>query len=215
MRNDFNPKIRKIVELLEKLPYFDFDDLAGIEKNRNYLKILFSRYEKSGKLIRLKKGLYATRKFVDSAEKANILSAYQEFLANTLCSPSYLSLEYVLYGHNVLTEIPRNFTSIAKDKTAGFSNKLGSFFYHKMKNQLFCGFNIIKKNKFTILKATKAKALFDYLYLRKNNLPDERAVEELRLNLGDFKTGDWVEFKKYAAIDGSAKINKISKLLRR
>lgn len=213
MKNTFNPKIRRIIKLAETLPYFDFDDLIGLEKDRNYLKVLFSRHEKAGKLIRLKKGLYATRKFVETVKMADNLSAYQEFLANLLCSPSYLSLEYILYEHNLLTEIPKNFTSIAKDKTAGFSNKLGNFFYHKVKEELFCGFEIVKKDKFSISRATKAKALFDYLYLRKNSLSNEKAIEELRLNFDNFKKGDWLEFKKYVTLDKSAKMKKINQFL--
>ena len=213
MKNDFNPKIRGIIRLAEKLPHFDFDDLIGLEKDRNYLKVLFSRYEKAGKLIRLKKGLYTTRAFLDAIEKKGLLSIYQEFLANFLCPSSYLSLDYILYEYNCLAEIPNNFTSIAKNKTVNFSNGLGNFFYHKIKNNLFCGFAVVREGEFSVLRASKAKALFDYVYLRKNDLPDKKSAEELRLNLDNFKAGDWVEFKKYVVIDGSTKIKKIFKFL--
>lgn len=209
MRNRINSKIDKIISLVEKLPYFDFATLAPIEKNKTYLKILFSRYEKAGKLIRLKRGFYTTKIYLDESQKNNTFSFYLEFLANNLYLPSYLSLDYILYQYNLLTELPRNFISITKNKTACFSNRLGNFFYHKIKDELFCGFEIIKEGDFTIMKATKAKALFDFLYLRKNFLIDKRAVKELRLNSENFNKNDLKELKKYLRLARSKKMKEI------
>ena len=55
MRNTNIPKINKIISLAERLPYFNFSDIVPVEKNKTYLKVLFSRYEKKEKLFRLKK----------------------------------------------------------------------------------------------------------------------------------------------------------------
>ena len=209
MRNDTLPKIKKIISLGERLPYFRFETLLPVEKNKNYLKILFSRYQKAGKLIRLKRGIYTTKEYLDALQKSQRFSSYLEFLANILYSPSYLSLEYILYQHNLLTELPVNFTSIAKNKTANFSNKFGNFFYHKIKDELFCGYEPVKEGDFIILKATPTKALFDFLYLRKNLLINEKAVEELRLNLENLVVTDLKEFKKYLHLEGSKKMRKI------
>jgi predicted transcriptional regulator of viral defense system len=209
MRNNDSSKIRKIISLAEKLPYFNFADLIPIETNKTYLKILFSRYEKKERLVRLKKGFYTTKEYVDQSQKSNIFSSYLEFLANILYQPSYLSLDYILYKHNLLTEMPVNFTSMTLKKTNKFSNKFGNFFYHKIKENLFFGFEIIKEGDFTILKATKAKALFDFLYLRKNSLINKKTVEELRLNLDNFDKLDLKEFKKYSQLEGSKKMKEI------
>lgn len=209
MRNDNNIKIKKIISLAEKLPYFSFSDLTPIEKNKTYLKILLSRYEKKEKLFRLKKGFYTTKGFIDQSQKSNIFSSYVEFLANILYQPSYLSLDYILYRHNLITEIPVNFTSITVKKTAKFSNNFGNFFYHKIKESLFLGFQIIKEGDFTIFRATKAKALFDYLYLRKNLLINKKTIEELRLNMHNFSKSDFKELENYSEIEGSKKMKEI------
>ncbi|MDI6883246.1 MAG: hypothetical protein QMC93_02105 [Patescibacteria group bacterium] len=209
MRNSSNSKIKKIILLAEKLPYFNFADLSPIEKDKTYLKILFSRYEKRGKLIRLKKGFYTTKEYVDKIQKENTFSFYLEFLANILREPSYLSLDYILYQHELLTEIPVNFTSVTSNKTSRFSNKFGNFFYHKVKAKLFSGFEIIKEGDFTLKRATKAKALFDFLYLRKNFLVDKSSIKELRLNLTNFTKSDLKEFEKYLRLEGSKKMKEI------
>ncbi len=192
------------------MPYFSLANLSVAEKNRQYLKVLLSRYEKKDQLIRLKKGLYVSANYLDFLGKNNLSSAYTEFLANLLYSPSYLSLEYVLYEHNILSEIPKNFTSISQKKTTHLNNNLGNFFYHQISPRLFKGFKIIEKDNFVIFKATRAKALFDYLYLRKNLIISRQAFAELRLNLGNLAKSDLREFKKYLKIEGSKKMYAIA-----
>lgn len=209
MRNNIKSKIRTIFSAAKNLPYFSFDDLAGLETNKTYLKILFSRYNKSGKVVRLKKGLYVAKDYLEVAEKTGRISAYLEFLSGVLYSPSYLSLDYVLYQHNILTEVPKNFTSMTMKKTADFSNKFGNYFYHKITKRLFCGFEIFEEDDFTILKARKSKALFDFLYLRKNLLVNKKAVQELRLNLSNLNKHDFKELNNYIKLEDSEKMRRI------
>lgn len=213
MRNSKQAKIKKIIALLAKLPYFTLEDVLPLEKDKTYLKICFSRYQKTGKLFRLKKGMYVSKDYVDETQRNNLFGSYSEFLANSLYSSSYLSLDYVLYQHNLLTELPVNFTSVCQNKTASFSNQFGSFLYHKIKDKLFCGYLVVKEGDFIILKATKAKALFDFLYLRKNLLVNQKAVEELRLNLEDFAKNDKAEFKKYIDLEGSKSLRNAAQIL--
>ena len=204
---------KTIFALVKKLPFFDFSDIAPVEKNRTYLAVLSSRHVKSGRFVRLKKDFYVTKEYVDETQKNGTFNFYLKFLANVLYRPSYLSLEYVLFKHNLITELTVNFTSITTSKTKHFSNNLGKFFYHKIKEGLFTGFDITKEGDFTVLKATKAKALFDFLYLRKNILVDEKSVEELRLNLNNLTAGDMRELKKYVNLEGSGKMKNIFNLL--
>jgi hypothetical protein len=118
-------------------------------------------------------------------------------------------LETILYRHNILTEIPVNLTSVSKNKTAIFSNKLGNFLYHKIKSSLFSGFELSEESGFSLMRATKAKAIFDFLYLRKNILPNREAVKELRLNIRNLSRADIKELEKYVALEGSKKIKEI------
>ncbi|GAH25189.1 unnamed protein product [marine sediment metagenome] len=108
-----------------------------------------------------------------------------------------------------MTEVPVNFTLITANKTAKFTNKVGNFFYHKIKARLFIGFKILEKDGFFTYEATKAKALFDSLYLRKNLLVDKRNVEELRLNVGNLNEKDKEELEKYVELESSKKMKGI------
>ena len=208
MRNNDN-RSKRILKLAGTLPLFGASNLAPLGEKRSYLNIILSRHVKRGALLRLRKGLYVTSNYLDQAERKGIYSDYVEFAANKLYSPSYLSLDYVLHEHNMLTEIPRNITSVGLRKTDHYSNELGNFFYHKIKEELFCGFNVLRKSSFAILKATKSKALFDFLYFRKRLLVDRKAVMALRLNLEEFSKSDFKELEGYVAKDGSVKMKEI------
>ncbi|MBA4418138.1 MAG: hypothetical protein C0392_09550 [Syntrophus sp. (in: bacteria)] len=202
-------KTTQILKLVATLPSFGAADLAPIGEGRTYLNIILSRYVKRGIMVRLRKNLYVTKSYLDNAERRGVFSDYVEFVANKLYSPSYLSLEYVLHEHNMLTEIPRNITSVGLRKTDHFSNDLGNFIYHKIREELFVGFKVAKKGNFSILKATKAKAFFDFLYFRKRLLKDKRSIEELRLNLEEFTEDNFNELKGYVEIERSQRMKEI------
>lgn len=209
MRNGSSSRISRIFAAVRALPYFSLDDLASLETDKTYLKILFSRYQKSGRVVRLKKGLYVTKDYLDQTEKAGRLTAYAEFLANLLVPASYLSLDYVLYENHLLTEIPTHYTSVTAGKTNAFRNQLGHFYYHKIKDGLFTGFGIEKRAFFDVFRATKAKALFDYLYFRKNQLPNQKAVKALRLNLDTISSKDQQNLENYVSLEKSPKMGLI------
>jgi predicted transcriptional regulator of viral defense system len=208
MRNN-DIRTKRILKLVATLPSFGAADLAPIGEDRGYLNIILSRQVKLGTMVHLRRNQYVTKGYLDNAERRGFFSDYVEFSANKLYSPSYLSLDYVLHEHNMLTEIPRNITSVGLRKTDQFSNDLGNFIYHKIKEELFVGFKVVKKGNFSILKATKAKALFDFLYFRKRLLVDKRAVEELRLNLDEFTDSDFKELEGYIKTEGSPRMKEI------
>ncbi|MFH0948201.1 MAG: hypothetical protein V1833_04290 [Elusimicrobiota bacterium] len=202
-------KSKIIIEKTRNLPYFSINDLIAFKVNKNYLKILLSRLAKREMIRPLKRGCYVSMNYISELEKRNLLKDYLEFIAAILYSPSYLSLEYVLAEYNILTEFIQNFTLITKNKTKRLKNEFGIFNYHHIKDELFSGFNTIKMDNFFIYKATKAKALFDFLYLRKNILINEKTIDELRLNLDEFTKKDIAEFKKFVDLDSSKKIKEI------
>ena len=203
----------KILTAVKKLPYFTFNDLAGLKINKKYLKIYLFRLIKQAKIIKIKKGIYIAKEYIDSIQKGNYFNDYLEFIAGILYPSSYLSLEYILSNFNILTELSWNFTLITKNKTKKIKNEFGIFNYRHLQNDLFCGYEIIKAKNFLIYKATKAKALFDFLYLRKNLLINKRSVRELRLNLESFSAKEIKEFRKYIQKENSTRMKEISQYI--
>ena len=200
-------KVAEIKAYLDRLPYFEIDNLKIFGAAPAYLRILLSRLETRGAIVRMKRGVYAAKAYCDKMKSAGKWPVYLEFLASKIYSPAYLSLDYVLYAHNILTEAPVNFTLISAGKTAFYKNALGAFSYHKIKAPLFCGYAVSKEGEFPVYKASKAKALFDFLYLRRDLLREKKAFLELRLNPGHLGEKDLAEFKKYMLLSKSKRMS--------
>ncbi|MDO8668631.1 MAG: hypothetical protein Q7K35_06150 [bacterium] len=213
MRNSINSKISKIIEVAKQLPVFTLDDLTSVETNRKYLSILLSRHVKSGNVVRLKKGMYVTRDYLDRVDKSGRSVIYAEFISGILYEPSYLSLEYVLHQHGAITEMPTAITIVARKKTVSFKTPFGAYQYHSIKSSIFTGFTSKRDGDYLIFRASPAKALFDFLYFRKNNLINEKIIAELRLNLEVFHKNDKKELRRYIELEGSARMKNIFKTL--
>ena len=213
MRNRTNSKISDIIETARHLPAFTLDDLASIETDRKYLRISLSRRVRSGDLIRLKKGMYVAKDYLDGVEKSGRTGTYAECIAGILYEPSYLSLEYILHQHGVITEMPAAVTIVSRKKTASFVTPFGTYKYHSIKPALFTGFTSKRDGDYIIFRASPAKALFDFLYFRKNQLSDEAAIGELRLNLEALKKSDKAELARYVELEGSVRMRDVLKIL--
>jgi predicted transcriptional regulator of viral defense system len=195
---------------LEKLALFNKKTAQIlIDKEGDNLDKKIQRLLNKGYLVNLKKGWYVTQPYLDTLENP---TDYKEYLANQLRKPSYLSLEYMLAKYNLIPETIHSLISITKKTTREYENKLGSFNYKNIKEDLFCGYEKREKGQFQIYEATKAKALFDYLYL-KSNLSKDLAYElrqGLRINWSEFAKNDRKEFKKYVV---KAEMDKMKKAL--
>jgi hypothetical protein len=136
-----------------------------------------------------------------------------------LIPQSYLSLEYILQLSAILTEMTYPVTAVTLKQTRVFENKLGTFTYRNIKAELYKGYTFTEYLGIPIARATVAKALFDFLYLRpwKSNqrLAGYNLAEDLRLNLEDFSENDQVEFATFVEISNSKKMERILNNLRK
>lgn len=168
---------------------------------------------KKERLLELKKGLYTTNFYYLREPRKN---EFKEFLAAKLRFPSYLSLEYVLNKYSLLTEAAYPFTSITLKTTRRYQNFSGSYLYFNLKRTLYFGFEPVPFYGNEYYMATKAKALFDYLYLKRNLGPDLKKVilEDLRLNWDNFSIDDFELFLDYVRQSDSQKMSKILNIVR-
>ncbi|MBU1084940.1 hypothetical protein KKB06_01175 [Patescibacteria group bacterium] len=200
----------KNLNSLNSASYFNKNTLqqvVSISDNALYSNI--KRWIKQNIIIQLKRGIYVTNDYyIRLPEK----QAYQEFIANKLKSPSYLSLEYVLQKYSLLTEGVYAFTSITLKKTNTYKNKLGLFTYSNISQDLFTGYKIVNKEGFQIKEASKAKALFDFLYLRLLSVKNinQQLIDSFRFNLDEFSQKDQKEFKSYVKLSKTKKLEKVS-----
>jgi hypothetical protein len=189
-------KLEKIKEKTKNLLVFDKNYLRLLEKNSNNLNANLKYWLKNNNIISLKNGTYI---FKDTYEKESDKDLYLEYLANQLLKPSYLSLEYVLAKYQIMSEPVRSLTSITLKGSRDFNNELGTWRYYQIPEKLFTGFYFKSFKNQDVAIASKAKALFDFLYLRfrHDKLPTEKKIEKLRLNLENLSQNDKDKFYSY------------------
>jgi len=177
---------------------------------------MLSRWVKMGHIIRLKKGVYMTRRFFELHQSH---ASFSPAVSSIILPQSYISLEYVLQRAGVLTEVTYAITAITLKNTKEIKNTLGRFTYRHIKSPLYTGFN--QEIFFGVIfnQASVAKALFDYFYLRPlpRSLRTQKInlAEELRLNLGELSEDVRKEFEHYIEICASPKMIFIHENLRR
>lgn len=182
--------------------------LAGISSPKA-IEVQISRWEKAGRLIQLKRGIYLLSKAYRKTE------LYEPYAASILKKPSYLSLEKALEYHGLIPEAVPVYTSVTTKRPARFNTKLGTFDYRHIKESLFWGYNSVSVNKQTAFIASPEKALLDLLYLKKAGASLDY-IEELRLqNLKRINLGRLLEyakrFKKQSILDGAEIIKRYVK----
>lgn len=199
--------------LLENKPYLTKQEVALLlqKKGKNLDKKILQLL-KSGYLLSLKKGLYTTNAYIK-----NQSPQAREYLANVVYYPSYLSLEYVLQKEGLIPEAVYTYTSITLKPTQTFTNTIGTFMYRTIKQQLFTGYqSTLYTGQYQIKIATKAKALFDVLYLKP--LPStvagkKRELIDLRINWSTVTQEDMMEFNKYVKLSQSPKMEQTATII--
>lgn len=197
---------KNVLKNLESLPFFTNVSILAYEDVKP--KALYQniyRWVNSGLIIRLKNGLYVTKTFVD---RSIYDRSYLELIANKLVMPSYLSLEYVLQKHGLLTEATFVISSVTIKSTRRYTNKLGAFFYFTMGEKLYFDFETHGYGKNIIYEASKSKALFDYMYLRLAalNPKDISTIVELRINWSNLGRSDFQAFREIIKKSGIKKM---------
>jgi hypothetical protein len=189
-----------ILSPFENLPYFTiagFRQIAGNEvADDAHARVALYRWVKAGHLIALKKGIYMHHRFYERHRQE---AAFSPMVSAILLPQSYLSLEYVLQLHNILTEVTYPVTAITMKNTRTITNLLGVFSYRHVQAGLYQGFSVVEAFGVPYAIASKAKALFDYLYLRPllGALSHDNLAEDLRLNLEDFTFEEQEEYAGY------------------
>ena len=198
---------REFKEKVKDYPLFGSDLLDMLSPSPQALRNQVNRWQKKGYIIALKRGTYA----LSPRERAVGLSA--KLLANSLYSPSYISLESALSHYKLIPEKIAAITSVTTRKTKKFTNPVGAFIFRNLKKGLFFGFREEKDEYgFKYFIAEPEKALLDYLYL---NLGKIRKIDkdyfEASLRL---QNRDRLDRKKIARYIKSYKTKKLERLLK-
>ncbi len=204
-----------IKEEVKFIPYLSKASLSLAlgKENPNTLRNYIRYWQQRKRLLPLKRGFYVSADFL---EKGDNSLYYPRFLAAKMVEPSYLSREFALQEYQALTDVVYGYTAITTANTRTIKNKFGTFNYSSIKPELFCGFEKKKYGDLVWYEATKAKALFDFLYFKFRKIKKISAenVSELRINLDVFEKKDWKEFERYSAL-APAKMKEVYQIIKK
>ena len=162
----------KYLELQSKIKtnVFTFSDLVKYFEGEDdgSLKTQLHRFIKKKLVYQIKRGIYCfDPKTIDQFE-----------LASYLYHPSYISLESALHYYGMIPDIPQMVTCVTPVTTKKIRSQFGRYYYSKIKQDLFFGYQSVASSKTHYQIAKKEKALLDFIYIRKI-----KSLDELRLNL--------------------------------
>ena len=184
----------KFNTLLSTFGHLSFFDLSTVLQmlggERASVRVQLSRWLRAGKLLSLRRGLYA---FADPYRK---IAVHPLDLANQLYKPSYLSSLWVLGFMGLIPEKVVTYTSITPRVPRRFANAFGRFHYSNIKQSYFFGFSKKSIQGMSVWMAEPEKALLDLWHLNKGpwSLP---RMQEMRFQ--NVELVDLDRLKIYAA----------------
>lgn len=164
----------ELLSLVGNESVFETGLLLSGDRKRNNVHRQLTRWCQQGKLVQVRRGLYAFSPVYRG-------SSHPFVLANKVQRGSYVSLESALSHYGVIPEAVTAITSISTQKPARYETPLGVFTYRHVQKRLFFGHGreSVGHGQHAYV-ASKEKALLDLVYLTPHG--DQAAyLEGLRL----------------------------------
>jgi len=162
-----------------------------------------SRWVKSGKLVQVRRSLYAL------SEQYRKTNPHPFHVANRLKRGSYVSLQSALEYYGLIPEYVPTVVSVTTGRPETLSTPFGTFIFRHVKKDLFFGYEIVDFNDDqSVSIASPEKALLDLLYL----MPGSDNIEYLReLRLQNLDT---ISSSRLKNLFKQAKSQKLQRALR-
>ena len=165
-------KFGELLRLLEGRSWFDLASVVQLsDQSRSGLVAQLHRWSKAGKLISLRRGMYAL------SEEYRRSPIYSVQLANEIHSPSYLSTHWALGFYGLIPEKTVTYTSVTSRNPKTFSNDFGTFSYRHVKPSFFFGYRQVEMDGANVWVAEPEKALLDLWHLESGAWTKPRLME--------------------------------------
>jgi predicted transcriptional regulator of viral defense system len=170
------------ISLVGDLPLVDLTTVVQVSgEPKPQVSGQLSRWARAGKVIPLRRGLYALGGNRARADLSPLL------VANEVYRPSYLSCLWALSFYGLIPDAVPIYQSVSSRVTRQFQNAFGTFRYSSLKPGLFWGASTREIDGASVVVADPEKALLDTWHLSSGEWTEAR-LREMRfqqLNLLD------------------------------
>ena len=153
-------EFQTLLNLVGDDPLFETSLLLAGDVDPKIIRIQLTRWAKAGRIVQLRRGLYA------------IAPPYQKkkphpfLVANHLQRASYVSLQSALSFYGLIPEVVHVITSVSTGRPERLETPLGIYDFHHLKTELLFGYQMMDLGGQSVLLATPEKALLDLVYLQ-------------------------------------------------
>lgn len=198
-------KFQELVEIVGSLPVFETGLLVAGADDPASIRRQLSRWVSGGRIVQLRRGLYAL------APPWRQCNPHPFLVANQLARGSYVSGVAALAYAHAIPEYVAETTSVTTGRPYARTNDCGRFSFRHIKGDLFFGYRLLDLgDNQQAFVATPEKALLDVIHLHPGG--DQLAyLEELRLDYDVFYPETLTQL---AARTGSPKLQRAARRVR-
>ncbi len=200
-------KFAELLALAATDPLFDSGLLLAGEVDRTDIRRQLSRWVRAGKLVQLRRGLYAL------AAPYRRVEPHPFLIANRIDRGSYVSRQSVLAYRGLIPEYVPTVTSVTTGRPGTRETPFGRFDYRHVKRAWFTSYNreAVERGQEAFV-ATAEKALLDVVYLE-TDADTEAYLSELRLQ--NLEALDLSRLVALAKASGRPKLLRAADVVRR
>ncbi len=200
-------KWEELLHIVADEPVFSSGILLAGDLSPNDVRRQLSRWVRSGRIIRLRRGLYAL------APPYRKTAPHPFLAANALRPGSYVSLQSALSHYGMIPEYTPVVTSVTAGRPELRETELGSFSFSHVKKSWFSGYRKIEAGPGQeAFLALPEKSLLDLIYLTPG-ADDPDYLRELRLQ--GFDRLDMATLRKIARAGGRPKLIRAAEVIGR
>ena len=165
-------RFSELLETVGDLPLFKGSLLLAGDRDPGDVRRQLSRWTASGKILQLRRNLYAL------ATPWRRVQPHPFLVANELHHPSYVSLQSALAYHGMIPEAVPVTTSVTTARPIQIDTPFGRYIYRHVRPEVFFGYDRVSvpHKEQEALLAEPAKALLDLVYFT----PKGETLEHLR-----------------------------------
>lgn len=197
-------KWEQLLKIVKDQPVIETHMLLDRAADTAKLSVQLSRWTKTGRLIKIKKGMY----LLSGTYRHKPVQF--DYLSTLVYRPSYISLEYALADYGLIPEAVPNVTLVTTRRPIRMKVEGRVLIYRHVKRSLFWGYEARGERNFEVFYAEPEKALLDYFWLTHGVISDV-FLDEMRLQ--NVEVLDTKKLLAYSERFGSRKITEAASVV--